>query len=870
MKGKYKAERDKAQELQIEQTFRDNLTNVVPVNLEEEMRKSFIDYAMSVISDRALPDVRDGLKPVHRRILYSMFTQGYTSDKSYRKSASTVGDVISRFHPHGDAAVYDAMVRLAQDFSMRYMLVDSHGNFGSRDGDPPAAYRYTEARMAKLAETMMQDINKSTVDFRPNFDDHHVEPVVLPTNFPNILVNGSVGIAVGMATNIPPHNMRETIQAAIYLMEHPEADVDELMQFIKGPDFPTAGIILGTSGIKETYRTGHGRIVVRANAEIIDTVPARIVVHDLPYMVNKARMLEKISELVKAKRIVGISAIRDESDRNEDVRIVFELKKDANPLVTLNQLYANSQMQEAFNAHMLALVPNKDGALVPELLTLKSALQYYVDHQRQVIYRRTQFNLEKAELRQHILEGLKIAVANIDEIIRIIRSSKSENDAKLNLQARFNFSDRQAQHIVDMRLGRLSGLEVENLYAEYDEISAKIATYHDILDNPPVLDNVLKTEITAVMEQYGDDRRTEIDPYGVDGIDDESLIKEETVLINLTKQGYIKRLTPDTYNMQHRGGKGVSGMTIKEEDCIHKMITASTHDDILFFSNLGKVYRLRAYAIHEASRTAKGMAIVNLLQLDANEKIVEILAVPEAEEKRSLILVTKQGLIKKTKLSEFKNINKNGKIAFALRDGDELVAGALATADATIFMVSHDGMAMRFLSSDVRPIGRKSYGVRGIKLRDGDYLIGVVVEQPGEDLFLLTEDGYGKRSHYADFRLAKRGGMGVKAYNCTDKTGKVLAVCSLSGDYDIIMINDSGMTIRISSQEINVQGRNTQGLRLMRSNDKLAALAKVEHADEEASSDSDTEDSEVDEAENLVEQVDLDADVTEANNTQAD
>lgn len=827
MKGKYKAERDKAQELKIDAMFRDNLTNVVPVNLEEEMRKSFIDYAMSVISDRALPDVRDGLKPVHRRILYSMFTQGYSSDKSYRKSASTVGDVISRFHPHGDAAVYDAMVRLAQDFSMRYMLVDSHGNFGSRDGDPPAAYRYTEARMAKLAETMMQDINKSTVDFRPNFDDHHVEPVVLPANFPNLLVNGSVGIAVGMATNIPPHNIRETVQAAIYLMEHPEADVEELMQFIKGPDFPTAGIILGTSGIKETYKTGHGRIVVRANAEIVDTVPARIIVHDLPYMVNKARLLEKISELVKLKRITGISAIRDESDRNEDVRIVIELKKDANALVTLNQLYANSQMQDSFNAHLLALVPNKDGALVPELLNLKSALQYYIDHQRQVIYRRTQFNLEKAELRQHILEGLKIAVANIDEIIRIIRASKSENDAKLNLQTRFNFSDRQAQHIVDMRLGRLSGLEVENLYAEYDEISARIQTYREILAEPKVLDGVLKTEVTAVMAQYADERRTEIDPYGVDGIDDESLIKEETVLINLTQRGYIKRLAADTYNMQHRGGKGITGMTIKDEDCIHKMITASTHDDIFFFSNLGKVYRLRAYAIHEASRTAKGTPIVNMLQLEANEKIIELLAVPEAEEKRSLIIVTKQGLIKKTKLSEFKNINKNGKIAFALREGDELVSAALATADATIMLVSHDGMAMRFLSQDVRPVGRKSFGVRGIRLKKDDYLIGVVVEQADEDLFLLTEDGYGKRSHYADFRLAKRGGMGVKAYNCTEKTGKVLAICSLQNDYDIILINDAGMIIRISSREINLQGRNTQGLRLMRSEHKLAALAKV-------------------------------------------
>lgn len=856
MKGKYKAERDKAQELKIDAMFRDNLTNVVPVNLEEEMRKSFIDYAMSVISDRALPDVRDGLKPVHRRILYSMFTQGYSSDKSYRKSASTVGDVISRFHPHGDAAVYDAMVRLAQDFSMRYMLVDSHGNFGSRDGDPPAAYRYTEARMAKLAETMMQDINKSTVDFRPNFDDHHVEPVVLPANFPNLLVNGSVGIAVGMATNIPPHNIRETVQAAIYLMEHPEADVEELMQFIKGPDFPTAGIILGTSGIKETYKTGHGRIVVRANAEIVDTVPTQIIVHDLPYMVNKARLLEKISELVKLKRITGISAIRDESDRNEDVRIVIELKKDANALVTLNQLYANSQMQDSFNAHLLALVPNQDGALVPELLNLKSALQYYIDHQRQVIYRRTQFNLEKAELRQHILEGLKIAVANIDEIIRIIRASKSENDAKLNLQARFNFSDRQAQHIVDMRLGRLSGLEVENLYAEYDEISARIQTYREILAEPKVLDSVLKTEVTAVMEQYADERRTEIDPYGVDGIDDESLIKEETVLINLTQRGYIKRLAADTYNMQHRGGKGITGMTIKDEDCIHKMITASTHDDILFFSNLGKVYRLRAYAIHEASRTAKGTPIVNLLQLEANEKIIELLVVPEAEEKRSLIIVTKQGLIKKTKLSEFKNINKNGKIAFALREGDELVGAALATADATIMLVSHDGMAMRFLSQDVRPVGRKSFGVRGIRLRQDDYLIGVVVEQADEDLFLLTEDGYGKRSHYADFRLAKRGGMGVKAYNCTEKTGKVLAVCSLQNDYDIILINDAGMIIRISSREINLQGRNTQGLRLMRSEHKLAALAKVLPEDTETNEQitdevSTTIDSEVDETDDI-------------------
>lgn len=831
MKGKYKAERDKAQEFKIDQMFRENLENVVPVNLEDEMRKSFIDYAMSVISDRALPDVRDGLKPVHRRILYSMFTQGYSSDKAYRKSASTVGDVISRFHPHGDAAVYDAMVRLAQDFSMRYMLVDSHGNFGSRDGDPPAAYRYTEARMAKLAETMMLDINKATVDFRPNFDDHHVEPVVLPTNFPNLLVNGSVGIAVGMATNIPPHNLRETISACIYLLDHPDATVEELMQFIKGPDFPTAGIILGTNGIRETYKTGHGRIVVRANAEIVDGSPAKIIVHDLPYMVNKARLLEKISELVKQKRIIGISAIRDESDRNEDVRIVIELKKDANPLLTLNQLYANSQLQDAFNAHMLALVPNADGALVPELLNLKSALQYYLDHQRQVILRRTQFNLEKAQLRQHILEGLKIAVANIDEIIKIIRASKSESDAKVNLQARFNFSDRQAQHIVDMRLGRLSGLEIENLYQEYDEISRKIAEYTEIIEKPAVLDGVLKTEITQVAEQFGDERRTEIDPFGVDGIDDESLIKQETVLVSLTNNGYIKRLAADTYNMQHRGGKGVSGMSIKEEDRIHKMITASTHDDIFFFSNSGKVYKLRAYAIHEASRTAKGTPIVNLLQLEAGEKIVEILAVPEAEEKRSLVLVTKKGLIKKTRLNEFANINKNGKIAFALRTDDELCAAALAPDEATVIMATHTGMAVRFLIDKIRAVGRKAYGVCGIKLRADDYVIGIVVEQPGEDLFLLTEKGYGKRSVFSDFRLANRGGVGVKAYNCTDKTGNLMAITSISDAYDLIIMNDEGMTIRISSSEVNVQGRNTQGLRLMRSEAQVADLARILHTE---------------------------------------
>lgn len=829
MAKKYKAERDAAQEQKIEQLFRENLTNVVPVDLDKEMKKSFIDYAMSVISDRALPDVRDGLKPVHRRILYSMFTQGYTPDKSYRKSASTVGDVLSRFHPHGDTAVYEAMVRLAQDFSMRYMLVDSHGNFGSRDGDPAAAYRYTEARMSKVSLEMMRDINKSTVDFRPNFDDHHVEPVVLPANFPNLLVNGSVGIAVGMATNIPPHNMAETIEACKYLLKNPEATIDELMQYIKGPDFPTAGVILGTSGIRETYATGHGRIVVRANCEILtDTVPNRIIVHDLPYMVNKARLLEKISDLVKQKRIEGISGIRDESDRNEDVRIVIELKRDANPLVTLNQLYAHSQLQDAFNAHLLALVPNGDGALVPELLTLKSALTYYIDHQRSVIRRRTEFNLEKARLRQHILEGLKLAVANIDEVIAIIRASKTEAAAKVNLQERFDFSERQAQHIVDMRLGRLSGLEVDNLYLEYEEITKKIAYYNEILSNSEVLDSVFVSEMDDLVARFGDERRTDIDPFGVDGIDDESLIKEETVLITLTNFGYIKRLAADTYNMQRRGGKGVNGMSTREEDYINKMISASTHDNIFFFSNFGKVYKLKAYSINEASRQAKGTPIVNLLQLDADEKIIEILAVPELDEERALILVTRQGLIKKTALSAFDIINRNGKIAFALREGDALIGAVLAREQDIIFMATHGGMAVRFASDKVRAVGRKAFGVRGVKLRQDDYVIGVTCERSEHDLLLITENGFGKRSVYEDFRLSNRGGIGVKAYNCTDKTGKLVGMMSVNNEQDLLIVNDQGMTIRIAMQDISVIGRNTQGLRLMRGNEKVADFACVE------------------------------------------
>ncbi len=693
-----KKDLQKIKEAAVDAAFKNPDNTIIPIDLEVEMKKSFIDYAMSVISDRALPDVRDGLKPVHRRILYSMFTQGFTPDKSYRKCATTVGDVLGRFHPHGDAAVYDSLVRMAQDFSMRHMLVDGHGNFGSRDGDSPAAYRYTEARLSKISLEMMSDINKNTVDFKPNFDEHEMEPIVLPARFPNLLVNGSTGIAVGMATNIPPHNLAEVIDGVNMLIDNPDTTVEDLMTVIKGPDFPTAGTIIGQSGIRNAYRTGKGRIVVRSNTDIepMKNNRQRIIVHDLPYMVNKARLIERIAELVKDKKIEGISDLRDESDRNEAVRIVIELKKDANANVVLNQLYKNTQLQDSFNANMLALVPDELGRFEPRVVNLLEALQFYLAHQKDVIRRRTRFELEKAEARRHIVEGLRIAIDHIDEVISIIRSSKTEDQAKERLIERFAFSDRQAQHIVDMRLGRLTGLEREKLENEYRDLCGKIEYYGRVLSEEPLLLGIIKEEIAQTRNRFADDRRTAIEAGGDDDIDDESLIQEETVVVTLTHFGYVKRMPIDTYNIQHRGGRGVSGMQTREEDFVETILTTSTHATLLFFTNRGKVYRMKGYQIPETGRQAKGMAIVNLLQLDGGEKVRTVIPIQSFEQGGCLMMATRAGVVKKTDLIDYGNINKNGLIAVNLREDDELVGVQLTESHHDIVLVTRQGMSIPF------------------------------------------------------------------------------------------------------------------------------------------------------------------------------
>ncbi len=803
----------------VDRLFIDNVHNIVPVDLEEEMQKSFIDYAMSVITDRALPDVRDGLKPVHRRILYSMFTQGFTPDKAHRKCATTVGDVLGRFHPHGDASVYDALVRLAQDFSMREMLVDGHGNFGSRDGDSPAAYRYTESRLTKIAMEMMSDINKNTVDFRPNFDEHEMEPVVLPGRLPNMLINGSVGIAVGMATNIPPHNLAEVIDGAVHLMHNPDATVDELMNFIKGPDFPTAGNILGTSGIREVYRTGKGRIVVRAKAEIEEMGGGRnkIVVKDLPYMVNKARLIERIAEMVKEKRLEGISFIRDESDRKDAVRIVIELKRDANANVVLNQLYKHTQLQDNFSANMLALVPEGPN-MIPRSVSLIEALNYYLDHQKEVVLRRSKFDLEKTEARAHIVEGLLIAIDNIDEVIRIIRASHTEDEAKLRLSDRFGFSPRQSQHIVDMRLGRLTGLERDKLEQELADLKEKIIYFNRIINEEGMLLRVIEEELTVLRNKYQSERRTTIDPFAEE-ITDESLIAEETVVITQTHFGYVKRLPAATYSMQHRGGRGITGMQTREEDFVETIIISSTHDNLLFFTNTGRVFRLKAYQIPEAGRTAKGMAIVNLLQLEADEKIRNIIPIHSFEEGGYLVMATALGNVKKTELADFTNINRRGLIAIFLRENDHLVGVRRTLGDRDMLLVSSQGQGIRFNEADIRVTGRNTQGVHGIKLRGDDKVIGMMSINQEKDLVLVSKLGYGKRTDYSDFRTQGRGGKGVKVYRLTGKTGVLVGVAQLTDEHDLIIVNDFGVIIRISATEIPKLGRNTQGVRLMRSHE---------------------------------------------------
>jgi len=810
---------------------------IIPVDIEAEMKKSFIDYAMSVIADRALPDVRDGLKPVHRRILYAMYVLGFTPDKSYRKSATTVGEVLGKFHPHGDAAVYESLVRMAQDFSLRHTLIDGHGNFGSRDGDPPAAMRYTEAKLAKIAMEMLADINKDTVDFKPNFDEHEMEPVVLPSRFPNLLVNGSTGIAVGMATNIPPHNLGEVIDGICAVIDNPDITIDELSKFIKGPDFPTAGIIVGRRGIREAFRTGRGKIIVRGKAEIEEYKGGRyrIIVKDLPYQVNKARLIEKIAELVKEKKLDGISDLRDESDRNEPVRIVIELKRDANANVVLNNLYKNTQLQDVFSVNMLALVQKDDGKYEPQVLNLRQTIDYYIKHQEEVIKRRTKFDLDKAEARAHILEGLRIAIDNLDEVIKIIRSSKTESEAKLRLIERFGLSDKQAQAIVDMRLGRLTGLEREKLEEEYKELLEKIKYFREVLANEHLVLNIIKEELKVIKNKYSDERRTEI-TTDEEEIDIEDLIKEEESVITLTHFGYIKRLPVDTYKSQKRGGKGVAALSTREEDFVETLFTTSTHNFILFFTNKGKVYRLKAYQIPEAGRQAKGTAIVNLLELDPDEKITTVIPISEYREGLYLILATKDGIVKKTDLMEYDNIRRGGLTAVVLREDDELIGVRLTDGTKDIILVTRKGMSIRFSEADVRPVGRVSQGVRGIKLDDDDYVIGMgATVENATSLLVVTENGFGKRTELDEYKVQARGGKGILTYRVTEKTGEVAGIKLVDEKDDIILITSDGTLIRINAADISLLGRATQGVTLMKTedNNKVVGVARIISEDDE-------------------------------------
>ncbi len=826
-----------AQEASMDEAFKSEQTTIVPVDLDGEMRKSFIDYAMSVISDRALPDIRDGMKPVHRRILYSMFTQGFTPDKPYRKCATTIGDVLGRFHPHGDASVYDALVRLAQDFSLRHPLVDGHGNFGSLDGDPPAAYRYTEARLDKIALEMMRDINKNTVDFRPNFDEHEMEPVALPSRFPNFLVNGGVGIAVGMATNIPPHNLGEVIDGCIMMVDNPDVTVEELMTVIKGPDFPTGGMILGTSGIRDAYSTGKGRIVVRAHAEIEDHAgKTRIIVHDIPYAVNKARLIERMADLVKEKKVEGISGLRDESDRNEQVRIVIEIKKDANPDVVLNQLYKNCSLQEACCANMLALVPDEQGKLEPKMVGLRDALRYYIGHQEDVVTRRTRYDLEKDEAKRHIDEGLLIAIDHIDEIISIIRSSRTEPEAKEKMCERFGLSDKQAQQIVDMRLGRLTGLEREKLEAEIEALTKEIEYFHKVLSDKTILDGIIKDELTAIKNKYATPRVTEIVYGSFDDIDDESLIQEEDIVVTLTHFGYIKRQRIDTYKAQHRGGRGISGQSTREEDYVEKILTTTTHKFLLCFTNTGRVFKIKGYKIPEtSSRTARGTALVNLLNMAEGENIRNIIPVDDFEnEELFLTMVTKNGVIKKTAISKYANINRNGLIATRIREGDSVVAVQLTRAGQEVIVVSANGKAIRFNSDDARDMGRTASGVRAMKLEEGDEVVGMEPVDPDKEILVISEKGCGKRSKIDDYRSQTRGGKGIITYKVNEKTGRLVGTVSVTDDNDLLIITSQGVIIRVSASEIPTLSRATSGVRLMKSKTaSIVDFALTDHEEED-------------------------------------
>ena len=799
--------------------------NIIERNIEQEMKISYIDYAMSVIVSRALPDVRDGLKPVHRRILYSMYEDGITSDKGYRKCANTVGSVLGRYHPHGDASVYDAMVRMAQFFSMRYMLVDGHGNFGSIDGDGAAAMRYTEARMSKISEQMLVDIEKNTVNFMPNYDDRLQEPTVLPAKVPALLVNGSSGIAVGMATNIPPHNLTEVINGIVKIIDEDNVTDEDLMEVIKGPDFPTEGIILGKNGIKEAYTTGRGKITVRAETEIEEMSGGkfRIIVSSLPYQVNKAKLIENIAELAKEKRVDGISDVRDESDRIDNVRVVVELKRDANPQVVLNQLYKFTQMQDTFGIIMLALV---DGE--PKILTLRNCLDCYLEHRKDVIMRRTKFELDKAEARAHILEGLKIALDNIDEVIRIIR--ESYDDAKEQLMDRFVLSEIQAQAILDMRLKTLSGLQREKIEDEYNELMKLIARLKEILGSEKLVFDIIKKELLEIRDKFGDERKTKI--VAAEGeFNIEDLIKEEQTVVALTRLGYIKRVPIDTYKSQKRGGKGVNGMSTRDEDFVKELFTASTHDTILFFTNKGKVYRLRGYEIPEAGRTAKGTAIVNLLSLEQGERISALIPIQNFAEGKYILFATQNGIIKKTALTEYNTARKSGLQAITLKENDSLIGVRLTDGADNVVLVTQEGQSITFDEKDVRPMGRVSQGVIGIKLNEKDVVIGMesIITNNNATLLAITENGFGKRTELDEYRVQTRGGKGMLTYKVTPKTGNIIGIKIVDGNEDIMLITDNGTVIRLSVKDVSILGRNTQGVTLMRTNEgKVVSIEKVD------------------------------------------
>ena len=805
---------------------------IVDIDIEKRMKEAFIDYAMSVIVSRALPDVRDGLKPVHRRILYSMYEEHLTYDKAFFKSATTVGNVIGRYHPHGDASVYDAMVRLAQDFSMRYMLIDGHGNFGSVDGDPPAAYRYTEARMSKLANLMLENIDKNTVDFAPNFDEKRVEPVVLPTRIPTLLINGSSGIAVGMATNIPPHNLTEVLNGIIAKIDNPDITLDEMMEYIKGPDFPTRASIMGKRGIRSAYKTGKGKIIVRAKTQIEEHKDgtSSIIVTELPYQVNKKMLVEAIADLAKEKRVEGLSDIDDHSSDRVGIRIDIALKRDANPQVVLNQLYKYSRLQDSFSVNMLAISDGK-----PKTMGLLEILDHFIVFQEEIVTRRTRFDLEKAEARMHILEGLRIALDNIDEIIHIIRSSY--DDAKEKLMERFSMSDIQAQSVLDMRLGQLQRLNGEKIENEYNDLIQKTAEYREILSDHGRLMEQVKTELIEIRDKYGDERKTEL-LDSVEEIDIEDLIEEEDNVFTLTHFGYIKRLPTSTYRSQNRGGRGISALSTREEDFVETLFTASTHDNILFFTTRGRMYHLKGYQIPEAGRHAKGTAIINLLPIEQDEKVTAMLAVRDYEEDTSLIMATKRGTVKKTSISDFNMTRKGGLIAIGLNEDDDLIDVRIVGKNDTVILSTYKGMAIRFNEDDARAMGRTAHGVRGIRLREDDYVIGMEIAKEGAELLVVTEGGFGKKTDLSEYKIQTRGGVGIKTYKITEQTGNIVGIKTVGENVDLMIITSEGVIIRMNTADISTIGRSTKGVRLVKLGDgvKVASIALTEHEEEKEES----------------------------------